>query len=113
MGRTQALALLPTFRRGGGGRQLLSLAKSFLPPTGVVDVLAAGVAASMTIAVLGTIAWALDQGYSLEEREQLRVAFKKMRARTKAERKAVAANRHRWKDKAYWSEVARKVVFPS
>lgn len=113
MGRTQALALLPTFAAEAAGGSFFLLAKSFLPPTGVVDVLAAGVAASMTIAVLGTIAWALDQGYSLEEREQLRVAFKKMRARTKAERKAVAANRHRWKDKAYWSEVARKVVFPS
>jgi len=70
------------------------------------------VAASMTITVLGTIAWALDQGFSLEEKEQMQAAFKKMQARSKAERKAVAQNRKRWNEKAYWMEVARKIIFP-
>lgn len=112
MGRTQALALLPAFVAEAAGGSIFLLVKSFFPPTGVGDVVAAGVAASMTVTVLGTIAWALDQGYSLEETEQLRAAFKKLRARTKAERRTIAANRHRWKDKAFWVELARRVVFP-
>jgi uncharacterized protein len=112
MARSQAFALLPAFAAEAAGGSVFLLVKSFLPPTGVLDVLAAGVAASMTITVLGTIAWALDQGYSLEEKEQMQAAFKKMRARSKAERKAVAANRHRWNEKEFWVEVARRVIFP-
>jgi hypothetical protein len=105
MARTQAFALLPAFAAEAAGGSVFLLVKSFLPPTGVLDVLAAGVAASMTITVLGTIAWALDQGFSLEEKEQMQAAFKKMR-------KAVAQNRKRWNEKAYWMEVARKIIFP-
>ena len=112
MARTQAFALLPAFAAEAAGGSVFLLVKSFLPPTGVLDVLAAGVAASMTITVLGTIAWALDQGFSLEEKEQMQAAFKKMQARSKAERKAVAQNRKRWNEKAYWMEVARKIIFP-
>lgn len=112
MARTQAFALLPAFAAEAAGGSVFLLVKSFLPPTGVLDVLAAGVAASMTITVLGTIAWALDQGYSLEEKDKMQAAFKKMRARSKAERKAVVANRHRWNEKEYWVEVARTVIFP-
>jgi hypothetical protein len=112
MARTQAFALLPAFAAEAAGGSVFLLVKSFLPPTGVLDVVAAGVAASMTITVLGTIAWALDQGFSLEEKEQMQAAFKKMKARSKAERKAVAENRKRWNEKAYWMEVARKIIFP-
>jgi hypothetical protein len=112
MGRTQALALLPAFAAEAAGGSLFLLVKSFFPPTGVADALAAGVAASMTITVLGTIAWALDHGYSLEETEQLRKAFRRLRARTKAERRSIAANRHRWKEKAFWMEIARRAIFP-
>lgn len=113
LGRTQAVAILPAFAAEAAGGSVFLLVKSFLPPTGVADVVAAGVAASMTLTVLGTIAWALDQGYSLDEKEKLKVAFKKMRARTKAERRAVVENRHQWKDKAFWEEMARRIVFPA
>jgi hypothetical protein len=111
MGRSQALALMPAFIAQAAGGSIFLLVKSFLPPTGVADVLAAGVAASMTVSVLGTIAWALDQGYSLEEKKKLQVAFKKMQARTKAQRKAVTANKHRWGEKEFWVDLARRVVF--
>jgi len=111
MGRTQALALLPAFAAEAAGGSVFLLVKSFLPPTGVLDVVAAGVAASMTITVLGTIAWALDQGYSLEETDQLKRAFKKLRARSKAERKSITQNKRRWKDKEFWAEVAQRVIF--
>jgi hypothetical protein len=112
MGRTQALALLPAFAAEAAGGSTFLLVKSFLPPTGVVDAVAAGVAASMTLTVLGTIAFALDHGWSLEEKEQLRAAFRKMRARTKAERRSIVANAHKWTDKQFWIDLARRVIFP-
>lgn len=113
MARSQALALLPAFAAEAAGGSTFLVVKSFLPPTGVVDVVAAGVAASLTLTMLGTIAWALDRGWSLEETERLRVAFRKMRARTKAERRAIVTNAHRWTSKRFWIDLARRVVFPS
>jgi hypothetical protein len=87
------------------------LIESFLPPTGIADVAAAGVAAMMTITMLGAVTWALEQGYSLEERTQLRLAFRRLRAKTRAERAALTRNRHRWKDKAFWTDVVRRMIF--
>lgn len=112
LGRSQALAILPAFAAEAAGGSVFLLIKSFFPPTGVADVLAAAVAVSMTVAILGTIAWALDQGYSLEEKDQLRRTFKKLRARTRAERKAIAENRDRWGDRKFWRDLVERIVFP-
>jgi hypothetical protein len=112
LGRSQALAILPAFAAEAAGGSVFLLIKSFFPPTGVADVLAAAVAVSMTVAILGTIAWALDQGYSLEEKDQLKRTFKKLRARTRAERKAIAENRDRWGDRKFWRDLVERIVFP-
>jgi hypothetical protein len=111
LGRSQAMALLPTFAAEAAGGSVFLLVKSFFPPTGVADVLAAGVAALLTIAVLGAITSVLDRGYSLSERERLVQAFRRMRARTKAERKAVVENRRRWTERAFWTDLARRIIF--
>ena len=111
LARTQALALLPAFAAEAAGGSLFLFAKSFLPPTGVADAVAAAVAASMTVSILGAIAWALEQGYSLEEKRQLVLAFKRMNSLTRGERARIDASRHRWNDKAFWADVVRRVVF--
>jgi hypothetical protein len=109
--RSQALTIIPAFASEAIGGSAFLVAKSFLPPTGVADAVAAGVAASMTVAMLGGVVWLLDQGYSLQEKHQLKLAFRRMRAKTRAERAAIARNRARWGDKEYWKEVVRRVVF--
>ena len=111
MGRRQALSLLPVFASEAAGGSAFLLVKSFLPPTGVADVVAAGVASSMTIAMLGAVTWALEHGYSLDQKAQLKLAFKRMQAKTKAERAEIARNRHRWKDKEFWTDVVRRMIF--
>ena len=111
MGRSQALALLPAFASEAVGGSAFLVAKSFLPPTGVADVIAAGVAASMTIAMLGAVTWALEQGYSLEQKSQLRMAFRRLQAKTKAERAEITRNKHRWKDKVFWTDLVRRLIF--
>jgi hypothetical protein len=113
LGRTQALAILPAFAAEAAGGSVFLLVKSFFPPTGVADVLAAAVAGTMTLTVLGTIAFALDQGYSLDEKDKLKSTFRKLRARSRAERKAIAENRKRWGERAYWAELAERIIFPS
>lgn len=111
LARSQALALLPAFAAEAAGGSVFLLAKSFLPPTGVVDVLAAGVAASMTISILGAVTWALEQGSSLQEKQQLVLAFRRMNAKTRAERSRIVKNRHRWREKEFWADLVRRVVF--
>jgi hypothetical protein len=111
LARSQALAILPAFASEAVGGSVFLLVKSFLPPTGVADAVAAGVAASLTISMLGAVAWALEQGYSLHEKTQLTMAFKRMKTKTRAERARVVASRHRWTDKAFWADLVRRVVF--
>ncbi len=111
LSRGQAFAILPAFATEAAGGSLFLLAKSFLPPTGIADALAAGVAASMTVSILGAVTWALEQGLSLQEKQQLVLAFRRMTAKTRAERSRIAKNRHRWHEKEFWADLVRRVVF--
>jgi hypothetical protein len=111
MGRTQALALIPAFASEAAGGTAFLIVKSFLPPTGVADAVAAGVASSMTIAMLGAVTWALEHGYELDEKAQLQAAFKRLQAKTKAERAVITRNKHRWKDKSFWTDLVRRLLF--
>jgi small GTP-binding protein len=74
------LNLLPYFAGQSAGTTAFLWAKSFLPPTGIVDVVAAGIAASITFAMLAAVNYALKSGKSLENLEILKEAFVKYRA---------------------------------
>jgi hypothetical protein len=111
LGRTQALALLPVFVGEAAGGSVFLLAKSFLPPTGAADVAAAFVASSITIAMLGAVAGALEQGSMLNQKEELRLAFRRLRAKTRAERAEIVRNRRRWKERGFWRELVTRLVF--
>jgi hypothetical protein len=111
LARTQALAVLPVFATEAVGGSVFLLVKSFLPPTGVADAVAAGVAGSMTLSMLGAVTWVLEHGYSLQEKEELALAFRRMKARTRAERARIARAKRRWTDKAFWARLVQRVVF--
>jgi uncharacterized protein (DUF697 family) len=111
MGRAHVLTLLPVFASEAAGGSVLLLVKSVLPPTGVGEVTAAIVAASLTIAMLGAIATLLEQGHTLDEKEKLREAFKRMNAKTKAERGRLLRERDRWKEKGFFRDLVRRMVF--
>jgi uncharacterized protein (DUF697 family) len=111
MGRAHALGLVPAFAGDAAGTSAFLIAKSFLPPTGVADAVAAAVATSMTIAMLGTITYALERGYSLDQRDRLMIVFKRLRAKTRAERAKIVRARHLWNDKAFWTDMVRRIIF--
>jgi len=111
MGRGQALALLPMFAGEAAGGSLFLLAKSFFPPTGIADAAAAAVAASLTLSMLGAVAWTLEQGYSLDQKDQLREAFRRLRAKGVAERAELIKNRARWRERSFWADVTQKWLF--
>lgn len=73
--KANALAMLPTFAGQALGRSAFLWAKSFLPPTFVLDVAAAGIAAVITFAMLAAVKWMLENDVSLSNSEQLKAAF--------------------------------------
>ena len=111
LGRGQALALVPVFATEAAGGSLFLLAKSFFPPTGVADAAAAAVAATLTLSMLGAVAWTLEQGYSLDQKDKLREAFRRLRSRTVAERAEILKHRGRWSERSFWAEIAQKLLF--
>jgi uncharacterized protein (DUF697 family) len=111
LGRAQAAGVIPAFAGEFLGGTAFLVAKSFLPPTGIADVIAASVAVSMTIAMLGTITIALEQGYSLDQKERLMLVFRRLKAKTRAERANIARQRHLWKEKSFWTDAVRRILF--
>lgn len=80
MSKSSALVLIPTFAAESIGTSLFLFAKSFLPPTGVVDVAAALVAVSITFAMLGAIRLLFEAGYDLDDKDVLKNIFRKIRS---------------------------------
>ena len=70
------LAILPTFLAETAGSSLFLFVESFLPPTGVLDVAAAGVAVVITLALLATVNHILSTGAELDQEENLRSSFR-------------------------------------
>ena len=77
------LAILPTIISEAAGSNLFLYVKSFLPPTGIVGVAAAGVAVVVTLALLATINHFLSNGAELSQKELLRSTFKTYHKQTK------------------------------
>lgn len=75
LSKATALGLIGTFSGESIGMSLFLWAKSFLPPTGIVDVVAAGVAMLVTFAMLAAVKWVLESNYSLEQTDKLKEAF--------------------------------------
>lgn len=78
-----ALAILPPVIAENAGSSLFLFIKSFLPPTGIIDIIAAGVAVSVTLALLAAINHILSSGAEIEEGDLLRSKFKKYQKQTK------------------------------
>jgi small GTP-binding protein len=72
LSKSHALGLLPTFVGRSLGTNIFLWVKSILPPTGVLDVAAAGIALVITFAMLGAVKSLLENGYSLDETDILK-----------------------------------------
>lgn len=77
-----ALGILPTFLAESTGSSLFLFAKSFLPPTGFLDIAASSIAITITLALLATVNHILSSGASIEEEELLRSKFRTYRTQT-------------------------------
>ena len=103
-----SLAILPTFLAETAGSSLFLFVKSFLPPTGVVDIAAAGVAVVITLALLATVNHILSNGAELEQEELLKQKFKVYHQQAKDTLKELALTDIR--DLPDWTEIVAKFL---
>lgn len=75
LSKKSAIAALPLFASQSIGSSLFLVAKSLLPPTGIVDIAAAGVAATVTIAMLSTVNWVYENDYNLDDKRELKEQY--------------------------------------
>ncbi|PTQ77876.1 small GTP-binding protein [Nitrosomonas oligotropha] len=75
LNKSSALSLLPQFAGQSIGMTAFLWAKSFLPPTLVLDLAAMGIAVVITFAMLATVKWILENGHPLEQGDMLKDTF--------------------------------------
>jgi len=103
-----ALAVLPTVLSQNVGTSLFLLVKSFVPPTGVLDVAAAGVAVVITIALLSAVNYVLSIGARLDEEELLRSKYRTYQAKAATTLNELALTSV--KDLPSWVEIVTKFL---
>ncbi|MBW4477970.1 MAG: 50S ribosome-binding GTPase [Tolypothrix brevis GSE-NOS-MK-07-07A] len=106
--RKAVFALLPVFAAKAAGTTLFLWVKSILPPTGVLDVAAAVVAVSITLAILATVNSILASGAKLEEEELLKSKFRSYRKQAETALKGLATTD--MKDLVSWKGVIDKFL---
>jgi small GTP-binding protein len=67
LSKASALGLIGIFAGQSIGMNTFLWVKSFLPPTGVVDIAAAAVAVVVTFAMLASVRWALENEYDFDK----------------------------------------------
>ena len=75
LSKGSALSLLPSFVGQSIGTNAFLWAKSFLPPTLILDMTAAIIAVIITFAMLAAVKWMLENEQSLSDRELLKKTF--------------------------------------
>lgn len=78
LSKKSAIAAIPLFASQSIGSNIFLWAKSVLPPTGVLDLAAAGVAMGVTLAMLSTVNWMYESGYNFDDKSELKEQYGKI-----------------------------------
>ncbi|RZG78069.1 GTPase [Acinetobacter sp. WCHAc060025] len=79
LSKKSAVAIIPLFASQSIGANAFLFAKSFLPPTGILDIAAAGVAIIVTLAMLSAVNWVYENGYNLDDKTELKEQFNRFK----------------------------------
>ncbi|GAB3890251.1 hypothetical protein GCM10028803_00860 [Larkinella knui] len=101
--KSQALSAVGVVVANSVGRTLFLVVKSFMPPTGVLDLAAATIALTVTAAMLTAVAKLLERGYTLDDKEQLKKIFDELMTASKELFKN--ANLSDLKDKSFFIKI--------
>jgi small GTP-binding protein len=107
--KSSAIALLPTFAAEAVGSTLFLWAKSFLPPTGIVDAAAAAVAATVTGAMLLTVNALLASGSELDEKARIRAKYAELHGSLKDS--ISNARLEDLRTGAFWQKLIRDLMY--
>ena len=108
IGKANAISFIGTFAAEQVGMNLFLIAKSFLPPTGVIDAAAAGVAASVTAAMLSAVSYLLKNEIGFGDKEQMKSIFNDIKDQFKAETKS--ADKKELIKAAFWKVLIKKII---
>ncbi len=75
--KNHVLAAIPLFASQSIGSNAFLAFKSLLPPTGILDVAAAGIAVSVTLAMLSTVNWMYENGYNFDNKREIKEQYEK------------------------------------
>ncbi len=85
--KSQAVSMVGVFVAENVGTSLFLIVKSFLPPTGVLDIAAATIALTITAAMLTAVSKLYSMGYTLDDKEELLTIFENLKKTIKGEMK--------------------------
>lgn len=98
-----AFALITTFTIEAGVKSLLVWVQSLLPPNGVTNLAAAGIAVSVTIGMLSAVKFILASGAKLQEEELLKAKFQYFQKKAENSVKNLALSE--WNDRTAWKRM--------
>lgn len=108
LSKSSVLGVLPAFAARMIGQTAFLFLKSLLPPTGILDVLGAGVAVTVTLPMLLAVNTTLASGADLENREMLRTAFAKYQRTLPG---TLGKPTSAWKTAVFWENLIRKLMY--
>ncbi|WP_025565814.1 GTPase [Psychromonas sp. SP041] len=108
LSKSQAIAVLPAYAMQAIGRNLFLWAKSLFPPTGVIDVIAAGIAVSLTASMLVTVNYMLKNKISLTDAVETKSAYAKFSKELGDVIKSAPVND--WGKSSFWSSLIAKFL---
>ena len=108
IGKANAISFIGTFAAEQVGMNLFLIAKSFLPPTGVIDAAAAAVAASVTAAMLSAVNYILKNEIGFGDKEQMKSIFNDIKEQLKAETKS--AEKKELIQATFWKVLIKKII---
>ncbi|MBN3922380.1 GTPase [Nostoc sp. NMS4] len=94
---------ITTFATEAGVKSILLWIQSLLPPNGVTNIAAAGIAVTITLAMLATVKTILANGAKIQQEELLRQKFQYYRKKAEQSVKNLAFSE--WNDRKAWGEI--------
>lgn len=108
LSKTSALSILPIFIAQNIGGAVFLFFKSFLPPTGILDLAAALISVSITAAMLITISNFYKNNIKIEKRPEVNKMFNDLKVQIKEDIKNISLSD--LKDKNFWSSFIKKYL---
>ncbi len=105
-----AFAMLPIFAGQAVASSVFLFVTSFIPPTGVIEIAAAITAASITIAMLSSVNFVLENGANIEDKELLKSKFQNYQKQAEALLKELAITDVRNVKKLNFNEIINKFI---